>query len=427
MAFKKTVALQVTDTDDFLGVIKTQLLAMGWVDHDDQISGSDYFVVYSDGEGKCPARVYMKIEKTGSNTLDLRRYAYWNNSTQTGVFDMSQVSYRTLNVDDDSSFYVWIYGNKDSFVLITLITGVYDGYFCHRFYPIWNQLGRLTQSVTTGTDKVIQLGSGQADNFSIGAMVSFFDTQNDSHAGRSHRSTITDITPSADTITVDEVFVAMQSGALCGYVVDFHVCGTMPGWACSSLMFDAYTTQGTTGLNSANITELISWNTLDPDSHGSAEGQGPSNLFTSFPMKVGRSASNIGIAGLLSGVMAKSPYTEQSSYEDTCAIGLEVDGLTATGGTSNTITVSGASWNTNIYQGKALITIGGTGNGQIRKITSNNTTSLTVSGDFSVIPDNTTTFVIARGGARHFGWGNDTYSQVYQEVPAPPTHPADNT
>jgi hypothetical protein len=121
--------------------------------------------------------------------------------------------------------------------------------------------------------------------------------------------------------------------------------------------------------------------------------------------------------------MAKSPYNAASSYEDTCAVGLEVDEQTATGGTSSTIEASAASWGTNQYQNKVVITTGGTGSGQIRRITSNDTTSLTVSGDWSVDPDNTTDFVICRAGARHFGMTSSANSVIFQEEPPPPTHP----
>ena len=423
MAFRKSVALEVTNTADLISVLKTQMVNMGWVDHDDQISGSDYFVVYSDGEGDgCPYRVYLQIIKSTANILEFRRWYYWNNSTQTGIMGQYATSYSRVNVDDDASFYVWIYGNLDSIVLLTLISGTYDGVAVHRFHPVGNSaIGRVQGAVTTGTDKVIQLGTGQAANFSIGAGVSFLDAQNSSFAGRNHRSLITDINPSADTITVDEVYLAMQDQALVGYIVDFHMGIALPGTSGITMNAETYTTSGTTTVTTAvTLIEVITRTSLDPDTQSGAVDSGPSNQFISFPWRVPRGAN--GHIGFLSGVISKSPYSESSSYEDTCAIGLIVNEQDASGGTTSTIEASAASWGPNEFFDKVVITTGGTGSGQIRRITSNDTTSLSVSGDWSVDPDGTTQFVICRAGARHFGMGTSANSVVFQEEPAPPVH-----
>lgn len=424
MPFKKSVALEVTNTANLISVLKTQMVNMGWTDYDDQISGSNYFVVYTDGEADgCPYRVYLQVYNYSTDILAFRRWGYWNSTTHTGTMAIYSNTYANCLVDDDDSFYVWIYGNKDSIVLITLVSGVYDGLCIHRFYPINNALGRLQQAVTTGTDKVIQLGSGEASNFSIGAGVSFFDKQNTSFAGRNHRSLITDINPSADTITVDQVYVAMQADAIVGYVIDFHIGIAFTGITGINIHAETYTTSGTTTAQSTTgLQEMVSRTAVDPDTQSGTVDQGPSNQFISFPWKVLRGSSS-GMIGILSGVMAKSPYNAASSYEDTCAVGLEVDEQTATGGTSSTIEASAASWGTNQYQNKVVITTGGTGSGQIRRITSNDTTSLTVSGDWSVDPDNTTDFVICRAGARHFGMTSSANSVIFQEEPPPPTHP----
>jgi hypothetical protein len=425
MPFRKSVALEVTNTANLLSVLKTQLVNMGWTDHDDQISGSDYFVVYSDGEyDGCPYRVYLQIINDSANLLSFRRWGYWNNSTQTGTFGIYSNSYSRVTVDDDASFFVWIYGNKDSVVLLTLIAGAYDGVAVHRFYPVNNALGRLQSAVTTGVDKTIQLASGEAANFSVGAGVSFWDYQNSSHAGRNHRSLITEVNPSADTITVDEVYVAMQQNAIVGYCIDFHLGIAYPGVTGVNINAETYTTSGTTQAQTGcSLTEIVSQSSLDPDTQNGLVDQGPSNQYVSLPWRVPRASQ--GILGWFSGVVSKSPYTEQSSYEDTCAIGLLEDEQTATGGTSSTIEASAATgWGVNRYQDKVVITTGGTGSGQIRRITSNDSTSLTVSGDWSVDPDNTTDFVICQAGARHFGMGQDANSIIIQEEPPPPRHPS---
>jgi hypothetical protein len=170
-----------------------------------------------------------------------------------------------------------------------------------------------------------------------------------------------------------------------------------------------------------SLSDLISDSLLDPDTNSGIEGQGPSNLYMSVPWYIRRDTG--GFVAYLSGVIARSPYLA-GFYEDTVAIGLLTETFTASGGSTNTIGTSATNWGTTQYVGKACIITQNTGSGQIRKITSHGTGTLTVSGDWSTPPDSTSKFIIARGGARHFGWSGQ--EKLIQEVPAPPTHPADN-
>lgn len=66
---------------------------------------------------------------------------------------------------------------------------------------------------------------------------------------------------------------------------------------------------------------------------------------------------------------------------------------TATGSSSTTIVDSGASWTSSALDGRWVRITGGTGAGQIRKISSNNTTTLTVS-TWDITPDTTSTYQI---------------------------------
>jgi hypothetical protein len=424
MSFQKTIAQQVANTAALLTVLKTQLTNMGWVDHDDQIAGSDYFVVYSDGEGKCPVRVYIQVTTSGlTNQMQLKRWAYWDNVGHSGTFDMSDLTNMRFTTDDDAPFYVWIYGNMDSIAVITLVASTYDGSYIHRFYPVFNALGRLQNSESTGTDKWIELGAGQADNFDVGAGVTFWDAQNGSHAGRNHRSLITAVDPSGSRIKVDQLYLAMQADALVGYCVDFHTQGGSDNVIAGNLQADLYTDSGTVAVDfSGNLQEVISTTNLDPDTNSGVADRGPSNLFLSVPYYLKRDLN--GFLGFQSGIFSKSPYAS-GQYEDTVAIGLLTETFNASGGSTNTIGTSATNWGTSQYVGKACIIVQNTGAGQIRRITSHGTGTLTVSGNWSTTPDSTSKFIIARGGARHFGWSNA--QKLFQEVPAPPTHPADNT
>lgn len=72
---------------------------------------------------------------------------------------------------------------------------------------------------------------------------------------------------------------------------------------------------------------------------------------------------------------------------------------TASGGSSSTLT-SVQTWTSNEFVGFNIHTLGGTGAGQNRKITSNDATSVTVTPNWTTTPDATTKFEI-------YGYKND--------------------
>lgn len=71
---------------------------------------------------------------------------------------------------------------------------------------------------------------------------------------------------------------------------------------------------------------------------------------------------------------------------------------TATSGGANTIVVSTQTWATNVYTGKLVRIVGGTGSGQSRYIASNTATTLTVTQAWAVNPDSTSEFEIYSEG-----------------------------
>jgi hypothetical protein len=80
-----------------------------------------------------------------------------------------------------------------------------------------------------------------------------------------------------------------------------------------------------------------------------------------------------------------------------------LDSGTATAGGASTLTDSGKSWTVNGYAGQVVKLTGGTGSGQVRNITSNTATQLTVTEAWATNPDATTTYTIVDGFARKGG------------------------
>ncbi len=81
-------------------------------------------------------------------------------------------------------------------------------------------------------------------------------------------------------------------------------------------------------------------------------------------------------------------------------IGRFIDSGTATAGAATTITDSGKAWKTDEHVGRLVRTTGGTGSGQVKHISANTATVLTIgglSGDWATTPDTTTTYTIYDG------------------------------
>jgi len=77
-----------------------------------------------------------------------------------------------------------------------------------------------------------------------------------------------------------------------------------------------------------------------------------------------------------------------------------IDSGTATSGAATTITDTGKAWKTDEHKGRLVRTTGGTGSGQVKHISSNTATALTIggiSGDWATTPDSTTTYIIYEG------------------------------
>jgi hypothetical protein len=80
--------------------------------------------------------------------------------------------------------------------------------------------------------------------------------------------------------------------------------------------------------------------------------------------------------------------------------GRYVDSGTATAGAATTITDGGKAWKTDEHVGRLVRTTGGTGPNQVKHVSTNSATVLTIgglSGDWATTPDSTTTYVIYDG------------------------------
>lgn len=91
-------------------------------------------------------------------------------------------------------------------------------------------------------------------------------------------------------------------------------------------------------------------------------------------------------------------------YDDT----LLQDSGTANSGAASTLTDTDKSWTTDAFKGWYVKTTGGTGSGQWRRITTNSGTVLTITPNWSVNPDGTTTYEIYQPGIKTAGFPLDS-------------------
>jgi len=104
------------------------------------------------------------------------------------------------------------------------------------------------------------------------------------------------------------------------------------------------------------------------------------------------------------------PTTEPFMWDDcVLGVGLATSG-TASGGSVSTIVQTGAGWTVNAYAGCIVLTTGGVGPNQCRKIASNTADTLTISPNLSVAAAATTTFKVFYASnlieTMTFGWNN---------------------
>lgn len=121
---------------------------------------------------------------------------------------------------------------------------------------------------------------------------------------------------------------------------------------------------------------------------------------SSFSGKIGMTPLYFALNGLVVlGMIDKGVfYTAGFTTWDVAAMNndgsIVTANMLATSATASTIVDSTKSWTANEHVGKFVITVGGTGLNQVRKITANTATTLTIEQDWGTTPDGTTTFRI---------------------------------
>jgi len=207
MAYSNLLNQTVNNESDLLDKLHDFLVTtLGWTDHDDQRSGSDYFVVTSSGEdGK--GKLCMKFRKnTSSHRIEVLQFLSWDNGTHTGKKQSGKVTYSYI-YSSGSTHICWLYGDKDHIKVITKVGTTYYCFYGGRYDTVYNKDYTTTQAAVSSGDNV----SVDVDDASCLSEGEWYLIMDDTNCERAKISSI-----SGNTITFEHLDNSYGSGARVG-------------------------------------------------------------------------------------------------------------------------------------------------------------------------------------------------------------------
>jgi hypothetical protein len=388
MSYVYVVAKSYNTRADFLSDLWTQLSNMGWTLHDDQ-PGSSYKVYKSNGEASDRIYEYVKIDWITANAIQVRAYAWWNNSTHVG----SSGAYSNGSLTTaETGFTGWIYGNMNLVILMTKVSTTYYrtgfGHFNKKFLTVETD---LTANASSGTNVTITVTS--TTGFLAGSYYQILGSQGEGR-DKVQISSITDSTH----MVIANLPRNYGTGARIGQSPS-----TFGYWNGANMLFQtcelAVVGTNTCSASGYYALDVVSGGLLlrtfvDPNARDSD--------FHYLQPLIGYEYNGVAFTAYNDEYIMQAPLgaTEDVFYTN------PLDSGTATSGDSTTLTDSTKSWATNAWANKVVVIIAGTGVGQTRKITSNTATALTVP-TWVTNPDSTSQYVIC----------DEAYRCLYNGIP----------
>jgi len=389
------IGISVADSDDALSEIRDALAAAGWTTHDDQISASSYVVMHNGGGADGDELTYyMRFDHDSyADYINYAGYLYWDNSAHSGTIKMGQLNYHRVQADDDGSFNLWIFATQDFVSIVTKVGTTYQGGFFGKFVRFHDKpLGTLQGAVTSGTDKVLTLAAGEADDFEVGETYQILE--NGTHA--QERPEVTAVNSASNQITVDSLSAGFGAGAKIGYTpFPYFQIGAIQSATYFICLFPPDKTNTTDILtDEGNLVVMFSTTHFDPETL--------TGRYLIVPGYV--DIDNASIGGFLPiDSIGRISFGSSPIFEETLEVG-SIDSGTAESGTTSTLTDTDKSWTVDEHDGKAVIITAGTGQGQIGQITANTATALTVSETWPVAPSSDSQYVICDEAWIAFSW-----------------------
>jgi hypothetical protein len=350
-----------------------------------QGTGTHYFREYMhawSGTGEASNRriSYVQFVRAAVTSLYVYGCYGFNASTHLAIGRGSANAFTT----SDTGMYYYFWGNKD-FVNIAVKSGT-----------TWTTIGfgwpvdyygdqtTLTQAETSGLTKTLHVADSSI--FKPGKIYQIYSLEGE---GRD-ALTVNSITNGTEII-VANLPRNYASGSLIGnFTNSFGVLlasGNSWNWKAVNPMAAVGTADSSASFGAANPIPSTS---ADPCQRGDQK-------YILQPVLVGESDAFTG--WLAPEHMLWIPYTSVAA-EDTAGV-TERDSGTASSGTATTLVDGSKNWTPDAHIGKCVIIKTGQGAGQIRKITDNEATSLTVAA-WTTQPNNTSTYVIVDEAYRCF-------------------------
>ena len=376
--YKYTVSLSCANRAAALSEIWTQLIAMGWSLHDNQ-DGSSYRVYSSNGESGTEPLGYIKISWVTANQILCIGYYYWNSSTHVGYgTNTSGASTATLTTSE-SGCYLWVYGDKNYVFLVSKVsTTYYNCNFGHLPNRFWTKQTTLTAPASPGSSVTLTIvsTSGFVAN-------QYYQIYGVNAEGRD-KVQVTSITNETNLV-VATLPRSYASGSILGQTPSTFGFG-------NNLI--NYEVSPIAAVGNGDITGVASVTTYAGTT--TADVRGKLQWVLQPAINHTSTAASFTLVGYIDVNFLK---IATGIVEDTIDIGRQDSGTAESGGVT-TLTDTDKSWTPNAWANKVVIIIFGTGIGQIRKISSNTATELTVSTNWTLQPDATSQYIIADEGYR---------------------------
>jgi hypothetical protein len=419
MSYVSYSGFQFANKATMVTQIIANLVAAGWQEADTDMA--TYKVYKSSGESGTRIPEYVRIVTTTTNYVLFYLYYFWNGVTHAGLgAPYTSYQYCQLQCGESSTNTLWMMASSDLvFMGVQNSTSYYSCFFGHAPTRAWTTIGRLTAPASSGSNVVLSL-----DNVTG----TFLNSKQYSFVGASGEGrylvTLASDGGGTTSIKVATLSTSMSTGSLIGIKPSMFV-----GYPSSSANYAPVTCVfADNGTATATDVGAVGQSHSNLDSAGSGafyDHQGPTSYFAS-PVSFLRTgngtacanALNTGLWGYSDNHLLVGPWVSYTA-SDVFSIGDTVTSGTATGTqTISTLKDTSQNWATDMT-GEALILTGGTGIGQVRRIASNTTDTITLTQDWVTTPvAASTTYAVAAAAYRVFQcqWGASAYGWFMQEA-----------
>lgn len=386
--YKCIVRKYYATKEDFLDALWQFLYDIGWELWDNQ--GSNNYRVYrTKGSTDFSNGLYGYVKiRWDSSKLYFRAYYNWDNTNHNGT-GYAFEGYRPLS----DSLYAWMYGNENFFILKYKIGTNYHwfwaGFVTHKIQDVE---AKLTSNASSGNNVTIEVDDTSKFKNDMNYQIVGANGE-----GRDKVKVVEVI--DGTHLKIENLPRNYGAGSVIGFAPNTFGAGVL-----GSLYNPCnYFSSGTNNI-SYSYSKFFCYNpTL-------VEGKR-----TEYKIKIltpvymienayGSSSSDSyqTYIGYLEDWLKYMLEGQDIDEEDTVAVD-ELDKGTSSGSnSSNTLNDTSKNWSSDEFAGKVIIITNGTGAGQIRKISSNSATQITVSEDWETIPDDTSEYVIAEKGFRKY-------------------------